>query len=527
MVVSLSDALAKIPFHQTVGMFLSGGKPLSPSAAPFIQSGLAQGEKCLLACGPALADAILSDLRALGVDVANSLQRGTVVAIRRPDAPGGAAGTNPLDFLPEMFRMSVSERYSALRVVLETASLLGAEPTREEVASLLDGISAFVAGHRAVVLCIHDLERFPPDALPLLLRAHPQLLHGARLLENFYHVREGGTGKADAAKRELLESLDRLVVHADRLGKIRRQAIRLERFRDLTLSLMRHTNTADLLAGIADSVVSLGHRLCWVGMARPDGRVEPVAVAGDRSGYLRSIAVRWDDTPEGRGPVGSAIRKGEAQIIQDVVRSRRFAPWRAAAIARSFQSVAAIPIRVDGNVVGSLAAYSADPRAFDREALDELSAFALQASLALQRGREHRRLARSEDRLRRIFEQIPAACFTFDRSGHLIDWNLHCRRLFGQTRDVEPGMSVFRFLATPEGVAQAQSVIGQLFEGKSFSNLEWDVETGQGVRRLLTTVYPYRGATDQVEMGIGVGVERNGPSPEGGRPGKREKPEKG
>jgi PAS domain S-box-containing protein len=524
MTTSLFDAFEKLTGHESIGIFLQDtgdADEVAMAASAFMQAGLAKGEKCLLACGPKVADAILAGLRGQGVDVAEALQRGNIVA-GRPIGYPGIEGTAPeIALLAEACRLAASEGYPAVRVLLGSNAMPGDATGPESVAALLGPLAELVASLPVAVLCTHEVARFAPDAIPLLLRAHSHFVHGGRLLENFHHIPALAPGRPVDAIRELFDSIEQLARHADQIGIIRRQAIRLTRIRNITLALMTHTATADLLAGIADGVTSLGYRLCWIGMARPDGSVEPVAVSGDRTGYLRTVSVRWDDTPEGRGPVGSAIRKGERQVIRDVVRSRRFKPWREAALARNFLSVASIPLRVDGRTVGALSAYASERDIFDVDAVEELSAFALQASLAFQRDREHRRLARSEERLRRMFEQIPAACFTFDREGRLLDMNIHCRRIFANFANAGVGTPIFRFLETPESVAEAKRLIPQLFAGKTFSNLEWVVNTGQETRRLLTTVYPYRGASETVELGIGVGVDLTGLSRNGGRPGEK------
>lgn len=520
MTPSLVEQFEKSPGHESIGLFLQDTGAIAPTAAVFLQAGLARGEKCLLACETEVAAAVLAGLRALGVEVADALQHGNIVATRPVELPGAGGPTAAVDVLGEACRLALSEGHPAVRMLLDSGPLLGGTAAGAvAVAAMLDPLAEFVASHPAAVLCVHDVARISPDAIPVLLRAHSHFIHNGRLLENFHHIRPVPPGGPAGAAQPLFDSLERLAQHADQVAKIRRQAIRLARTRNITLALMGHTATADLLAGIADGVTSLGYRLCWIGMARPDGSVEPVAVSGDRSGYLRTVSVRWDDTPEGRGPVGTAIRKGERQVIRDVFRSRRFKPWRAAALARSFLSVASIPLRVDGKAVGALSAYASERDIFDADAVEELSAFALQASLAFQRDREHRRLARSEERLRRMFEQIPAACFTFDREGRLLDMNIHCRRIFANVPNAGVGTPIFRFLETPESVAEAKRLMPLLFAGKTFSNLEWVVNTGGELRRLLTTVYPYRGASDTVELGIGVGVDLTGLPVNGGRPG--------
>ncbi len=57
------------------------------------------------------------------------------------------------------------------------------------------------------------------------------------------------------------------------------------------------------------------------------------------------IRVRWDDTAEGQGPTGRAIREGKLQVVEDILTDPRYAPWRSAAQAHGFRSSAAFLLR--------------------------------------------------------------------------------------------------------------------------------------------------------------------------------------
>lgn len=52
-------------------------------------------------------------------------------------------------------------------------------------------------------------------------------------------------------------------------------------------------------------------RVRWVGLKERDVTVRPAASRDLEAGYVSAIRVRWDDTPEGRGPGGRAIRSGQ------------------------------------------------------------------------------------------------------------------------------------------------------------------------------------------------------------------------
>ena len=77
-------------------------------------------------------------------------------------------------------------------------------------------------------------------------------------------------------------------------------------------ALAHAASEKQLLDEICDLMVRIGgYRMAGIGFAEHDERktVRPVAHAGFVSAYLTDIDVRWSDTPQGRGPAGTAIRE--------------------------------------------------------------------------------------------------------------------------------------------------------------------------------------------------------------------------
>ncbi|GEM_PF-1075898 len=149
--------------------------------------------------------------------------------------------------------------------------------------------------------------------------------------------------------------------------------------------LARATDEESLLKDVCRILVSHGgYALAWVGRAdRETMRVVPVASAGDEAGYLQRIEVRWDDTPEGRGPLGIAIREGRPAIVSDVQIDPMVAPWRKLHASPGFGSIAAIPIRRGGEVTGGLVVYAAEKAFVDKEELALLEELTGDISYAL------------------------------------------------------------------------------------------------------------------------------------------------
>jgi signal transduction histidine kinase len=107
-------------------------------------------------------------------------------------------------------------------------------------------------------------------------------------------------------------------------------------------------------------------RFAWIGAVdRAASRIVPVVSAGHDDGYLDHIRIDLGDTPNGRGPSGTAVRDGKPCVANDLGRDVHVSPWREAALARGYRSSAGFPVRRAGEVVAVLSLYSGEPNSFD------------------------------------------------------------------------------------------------------------------------------------------------------------------
>ena len=142
--------------------------------------------------------------------------------------------------------------------------------------------------------------------------------------------------------------------------------------------IVRAVDPDQLMQDICDLLIrSRRYRFAWIGMKRQGDRVVfPAAQSGAGLDYLNSVTITWDDTPTGRGPMGVAIRENRAQVIEDTRTDERFQPWTREAVARGYLSVAGVPMRTGGEVVGGLAVYAKTTRGFSADELDLLQGVA-------------------------------------------------------------------------------------------------------------------------------------------------------
>lgn len=233
--------------------------------------------------------------------------------------------------------------------------------------------------------------------------------------------------------------------------------------------MMLHADDRDIL--LRDTCRILvehgGLRMAWVGLADfASGTVTPVAHAGAGFDYIEALGIRCDDTPQGQGPTGTAIRRGEPVVNPDSETNPVFAPWRQAARALGYRSSAAFPLRAHGRVIGAVSAYAAEPHAFEAEetallaelvatigqrltALDDVAAHALTEAAMRQR----------ESDFRLLFEHNPLPMFIYDRDTYrFLAVNDAALRQYGYTREEFRGLTIFD-ICPPEEVARLKRAI--------------------------------------------------------------------
>ena len=141
-------------------------------------------------------------------------------------------------------------------------------------------------------------------------------------------------------------------------------------------ALLRATGEQELLEEMCRAIVEAGgYRIAWLGYAEhdEDKSVRPVAAWGAEPDFLSSIKITWSETESGRGPTGTAIRRGMPVASNDIVGDPEYAPWQERAQRYGYASSLALPLRIDGAVIGALNIYAAEPDAFDDDVVELLT----------------------------------------------------------------------------------------------------------------------------------------------------------
>ncbi|WP_306603766.1 ATP-binding protein [Azonexus sp.] len=175
-------------------------------------------------------------------------------------------------------------------------------------------------------------------------------------------------------------------MHAAQEQKRLSRALRL--LSQCNFALVRVEDEKKLFEDICRLLVETGgYVFAWVGIAENDAekRVRPETYYGCETGYLDDIHISWDASREaGRGPSGTAIRTGKAQVNSDILNNPAMLPWRDSAIRHGYRASIALPLLVDGRCFGAVMIYSSDANAFANEEVTLLEELATNVSFGIQ-----------------------------------------------------------------------------------------------------------------------------------------------
>lgn len=294
------------------------------------------------------------------------------------------------------------ERYRAIcELTSDLAYSLTVGPQRELTVEWIGGALKSITGYTfeeigplgAGMALIH------PDDLPLALKYKDRLVRGRRVAGELRIVAKNGDLKwLRVAGRPEFDEAGRVVrifgaaqdvtmrrrVEGRGLKEFQRLKALYAGAQELSASLDMHELASNV---VRTCVEDFGVRLAWLSEAQPDGRVVLLEHFPARMTYPEKITVRWDDSPEGKGPTGRAIRDGRPVVSRDLRNDPKFEVWRKAARAEGFRSSAAFPLISRAKSFGALNLYSDHEDFFDAGRVEFIQAYAHQAATALEKAR--------------------------------------------------------------------------------------------------------------------------------------------
>ncbi|MBE0624641.1 MAG: PAS domain S-box protein [Burkholderiales bacterium] len=236
-------------------------------------------------------------------------------------------------------------------------------------------------------------------------------------------------------------------------------------------AIVRLHDASELFPRICRIAVEYGQFAgAWVGIVDEKTRqLVPAAFDGNIGDYLQRIRISTDSAqPEGRGPMALALRAGQAYYCQDFQADPATEPWQAQAAQFGIRSVAALPLRRAGAVIGTLNLYCAEPRIFDAETRALLEEMSADISFALDnfereaaRRQAEAQLSQSEARFRSIIETAHDAFILVGSRGELLDTNQASCELTGYGREELLKMSLrdLEAIETEEEIAKTTAQV--------------------------------------------------------------------
>ncbi|MDR3440061.1 ATP-binding protein [Telmatospirillum sp.] len=204
-----------------------------------------------------------------------------------------------------------------------------------------------------------------------------------------------------------------------------------------TEALIRASDEQHLLNEICRILVEVGgYAFAWVGYVQHDDdcSIWPVARFGSDNGFLGDVRLSWGKDEKDGGPIGRAIATAQPQLTH--VDAQDVSPWREAVRKHGFFATMALPLEVDGSVIGILGLYANAPAPFDtdEQLLMEKLARNVAWGIGMQRMQFERRraaqeLKESEGRYRSLVELSPDAIVVHTQ-GIIIFSNTAADRLF-------------------------------------------------------------------------------------------------
>ena len=173
--------------------------------------------------------------------------------------------------------------------------------------------------------------------------------------------------------------------------------------------IVREEDDQALLEQACRVAVEVGGFAAACVMRSQGSRFEVVASSGTSEDTLRLIRLVHEDSALGCAFTSRAATTGERAVCNDIASDPLALPWREAALEQGYRSMAAFPLKVSADWVGTLNLYSRTLGYFEGPELALLEDLALDLAFALraralerERVRAQERLRASEERLREV-----------------------------------------------------------------------------------------------------------------------------
>ena len=206
----------------------------------------------------------------------------------------------------------------------------------------------------------------------------------------------------------------------------RSSASELGRWLQAVAQISAAVNTNEALGNVLDAVAETPCRLLgydFSAVLLVDEARERLLIKGAHGlseSYIASInserPFRLGPGPYGEGPSSRAFRTREPVTIKDAQLDPAFVPWAGVAIEQGYRSLAAIPLVVSGEAIGTLVSYTRSVHEFSPEEVLLLETMANQAAAAIAAARMHEQEQATIKRLEEARGSLEAQTRLLERS---------------------------------------------------------------------------------------------------------------
>ncbi|MFA6010103.1 MAG: response regulator [Desulfobacteraceae bacterium] len=226
---------------------------------------------------------------------------------------------------------------------------------------------------------------------------------------------------------------------------VRKRTRALQTLSHCSRTLVHSSSELEFVQDICRIVVEQGqYRMAWVGFPSNDEEktILPVAYWGDEDWYKAVTAkiICWKEEGIGLGPVGTAIRTGKPQVIDDLKNDGFYRTWRPEMLDKGGASVIALPLMHSETAVGVLNIIAEEVGVFVdteydllMELADDLAYGIMMFRLQVEREAAQAALKNSEEQYRSLFTGIPVGIYRASTDGKIIDANPALHKILGTT----------------------------------------------------------------------------------------------
>lgn len=117
-------------------------------------------------------------------------------------------------------------------------------------------------------------------------------------------------------------------------------------------------------------------------------------------------------------------------------------------------------------------------------------------------------LTEDEKKYQALLENMPIACFTFDKEGRFLSWNSAAEQMYGYTESEAVGASAYELIVTPETKEATDQIIERVFNGDFVTGTEWQDRTKEGVVGWrMGNTFPLLSPNGSVICGVNVNID--------------------